>query len=109
MITTEGKTYLKDVAFEGITQEPDWYIGIIKGTAIASVNDTLINHAWTEASITRFSVETSSIVLTEALALGGFFLCSSLDNSGVLIATKVLTVVKYLAPGELLISPTITF
>jgi len=96
MITTEGATYLDDLL-------PSLYVGLIKGAAVASVNDTLSNHAWTEYD--RYSFEETSIVLTEPLALGGFFLCTSEDNSGVLIAVKTLTVVRYAAPGEIIVQP----
>jgi len=96
MITTEGQAYI-------LSLFPELFVGLIKGSAVISANDTLSNHAWTEYA--RYSFTETPIVLTEPLALGGYFLCTTEDNSGVLIAVKALSVVRYTAPGELILQP----
>ena len=101
ILTTAGATYLKENGFGG-----PFYVGLIEGSAAtAGVSDTLTNHLWTESPITRILFADAEIILSQPLALGGLFLATTLDNTGILICVKKLT--KQRVDGTIKIVPSL--
>ena len=101
ILTTAGATYLKANGFGG-----PFYVGLIEGSAAtAGVSDTLLSHSWVESSVTRVLFEDTEIILSEALSLGGLFLATTLDNTGILVCVKVL--MKQYIEGTIRLVPTL--